>query len=493
MAGISLNKGIPVIKGFGLNAFSNEELDTIHLATLHLFKEVGILVESEQAAELFRSAGAKTQKADLGWLIKIPSYMIKDCLSAAPNSITYHGRVIESDYTTNIDGVGFAQFGECVNIIDPHTRQLRPSVKKDCHNTAVLADALDEIRIMERSVCPGDQTPQAQPLHNLEAIISGTGKHIVLGTGGRKNLEAMIQLGRAAAGGTDQFNRRPFFTPTVCPLSPLSLVNSCCDTIICAAENNLGVLIISMCLAGGTAPVTLAGTVVQHNVEVLSALMLAQLVKKGTPCTYGSCTSIMDLKTGVAAIGAPEYGMLNAAIAKMAQYYKLPCFVGGGLSDAKEPDTQSGYEFAINALTSALAGANIVFGGGGLDLGMTFDYAKLLLDHECMRNIQYVLRGISVSSEDLALEVISQVGPGKSYLAHPHTFKHVRTQSQANLFNRQSRQVWEASGKNKSILERSYQKAIQIIDTHQPPPLPRGAEEQMEAIVKEFEAEIAGS
>ena len=490
MSIVSEKTGVPIVKGFGLQAFSREELDTIHLATLNIFEEVGILVESKKAADIFEGAGSKVEKKVKGWLVKIPSYIVKESLLSAPSSLTYHGRVPSFDYTVDNNRVGFAQFGECVNIIDPVTRKVRPSTKKDCRDTAVLADALDEICIMERSVCPGDMPSETQPVHNLDAMISGTGKHIVLGTGGRRNLETMIRLGWAAAGSRNAFEERPFFTATVCPTSPLSLVKSCCDAIICAAENGLGILIIDMCLAGGTAPVSLAGTVVQHNVEVLSALVLAQLVRRGTKCTYGSCTTIMDLKSGVSAVGAPEYGLLNAAIARMAQYYQLPCLVGGGLSDAKEPDAQSGYEFATNALTSALAGANIVYGSGGLDLGMTFDYAKLLMDHECMGNIRRIINGMSLTVEDLALDVIKEVGPGGTYLTHAHTFKHARIHSQARLFDRSARVSWDAMGDDKFILARAYKKAVDILKNHEAPALPRGADKEMAEIIAEYEAEV---
>lgn len=482
--------GISQFNGFGLSGLSIDSIKSIHYATLSIFEKTGIRVESKKAADIFLASGATIEKKnDHHFLVKFKPYLVEETTRKAPSSVTYSGRIPDHDFIAEPNRVGFAQFGECINVIDPYTRQVRPSVKKDCRDTALLADALSEVCIMERSVCPRDKPAASQPVHNFAAMLNGTSKHIVLGTGGRTNLEMMIDMAAAAVGGKDIFQQRPIFTATVCPTSPLSLVDSCCDAIIGAAENNIGILIISMCLSGGTSPASLAGTIVQHNVEVLSALMLAQLVRPGTPCTYGSCTSIMDMKTGVSAVGAPEYGILNAGIAKMAQFYEIPSLVGGGLSDSKLIDSQVGYEFATNALTSALAGTNIVYGSGGFEMGLTFDYAKLLMDHECMKNIQKVLKGIIVNDDTLAAEVIAKVGPGNTYLTEKHTFERFREQSRGELFDRNSREKWEATGA-KSAADSAYEKAIDILENHRPEPLADGSDKIIDEILSDYDRKL---
>jgi trimethylamine---corrinoid protein Co-methyltransferase len=85
-----------------------------------------------------------------------------------------------------------------------------------------------------------------------------------------------------------------------------------------------------MALAGATTPVTLAGTLVTHNAEVLSAVVLSQLAAKGAPVLYGSSTTLMDLRYSTTPVGAPELGMISAGVANLARYYMLPSFVAGG-------------------------------------------------------------------------------------------------------------------------------------------------------------------
>jgi trimethylamine--corrinoid protein Co-methyltransferase len=182
--------------------------------------------------------------------------------------------------------------------------------------------------------------------------------------------------------------------------------------------------------------------------------------------------------------------MINAALAKLAQYYRLPSFVGGGASDSKEPDIQSGYEFTLSATMSALAGANIVFGSGVLEQGLTIDYAKIIMDAEMIRMIQIAIKGIELTDEKLAMDVIHEVGPGGAYITHEHSLHSMRSQSQTKQFDRRSRKDWMEVIQGKTIVERAYETAIDILQSHMPHPLPDGASKEMRKIVKEFEKEL---
>jgi trimethylamine--corrinoid protein Co-methyltransferase len=229
------------------------------------------------------------------------------------------------------------------------------------------------------------------------------------------------------------------------------------------------------------------GTLVCHNAEVLSCIVLAQLARKGAACTYGSTSTILDLKYGTCAVGSPEYAKINAAIARLAQYYGLPSFVGGGCSDSKVPDHQSAYEFTLSATMTALAGADIIFGCGGIEQGLTMDCAKLIMDAEMVRMILNAATDMPFDDDALALDIINSVGQGGSFLTHEHTLRHMRDQSSTRLFDRRTLEAWASETANASLLEHAYAEAADIINSHQPPKLPTGAEITMEEIIKEFE------
>ena len=483
--------GIGTTAGFGLGAFSKDELDTIHYATLQIFQDTGIKVMNEEALEIFHGGGCDVERFEDYGIVKIPSYVVEECAFWAPHSIVYDARDSDKDYVAEPNRVGFTTFGGCVNVVDPSTRDVRPATKKDCGEIARVCDYLDEICVCTRSVNSTDVPAATLSVHNLDALLRNTSKHIFLGVDSPRSLEVMIELASEAVGGRDNFIKRPNFTPSICPLSPLILPENSCNVIINAARSGLGILMLPMALSGGTSSATLAGTLVTHNTEVLSGVILAQLTKKGVPCTYGSTSTILDLRFGTSAIGSPEYGMINASIAKLAQYYRLPSYVGGGASDSKIPDIQSGYEFTLSATLSALAGGNIVFGSGVLEQGLTIDFAKLVMDAEMIRMVRVAIGGIEISDDKLAMDVIHEVGPGGAYISHEHSLRSMRSQSYSKLFDRRSRDDWMEITNGAPMRERAYEAAVDIIQSHKPSPLPEGAQEKMDEIVREFEKEVA--
>jgi len=481
--------GIGTTSGFGLSAHSRDEMDSIHYATLQILQDTGIKVMSEKALEVFQGGGAFVERFGKYGIVKLPSYLVEDCAYWAPRSIVYDARNPDDDYVAEPNRVGFTTFGGCINVIDPATRQLRRATKQDCGEIARVCDCLDEICVADRAVNSTDVPVATQSVHNLHAMLSNTGKHIFLGADSARALQVMLELAVACTGGREAFERRPIFTVTVCPLSPLTLPQNTCDVIMEAAKIGLGIMIMPMALSGGTSPVTMAGTLAIHNAEVLGSIVLAQLMNKGLPCTYGSSSTILDLRYGTTAIGAPEYGMINASISKLAQYYKLPCFVGGGASDSKVPEIQAGYEFTLSATLSALAGANIVFGSGVIEQGLTMDYAKLIMDAEMIRMVQTAIRGVTISDETLAFDVIHEVGPGGAFISHDQSFNLMRSQSRAELFDRRTRSNWMKKTRGEAMRERAYEAAAQILESHEPHPLPDGAAETMKELVSEFDRE----
>ena len=485
--------GFQNLNGYGLNAFSDAELDAIHSATLQILWNTGIKVETPEALDIFEAAGATVRREGKYGIVKIPNYMVEDCINSTPKTGMFYGRRKEDDYFTDSNRVAFtAGFGEHVKIVDPETREVRPTVKQDLANITRIQDALSVTPVIERAACSGDQLPASQPVHNYAAMVQNTSKHCFLGFGGGKNAEKIIEIAKIAVGGEENFKDRPTVTGFVCPTSPLSLVNECCEGIIACARGGIGISIIPMSLSGASSPATLAGVVVQHNCEVLSAVILSQLVRKGTPCVYCGCSTIMDLRLACSPVGVPEMAQLSVATAKMAQYYRIPSWVGGCASDSKRPDAQQGYDFTLTAMPAALAGANVIYGLGAIDSLITFDYAAMLLGAEQAQRIQQVVSGISINDETMALDLIDQVGPGGEYMTQKHTFNHMREMSSGKLFNRLNRDAWEKKMAGNPIEEQAYAQAKQILDSHEPMPLPEGAEEKINAVIEAYEEELRG-
>ncbi len=313
--------------GLSLNILTDDELDEIHYGTLEVLNETGVFVEDEDALDRFEEARAHVCRDTK--IVRIPPYIVEDAVRSAPPKVVLYGRDPKHDIVLENTRDYFTNFSEGVMVNDPYTGENRVPLKKDLIDSAKVIDYLDEIDFCEKALGAHDVNQDTVPLHNAEAYLTNTSKHCAFGPGNGKFLKKIIQMGEAVVGGAKAFKKRPLVSFTTCPVSPLKLISDCCEIIMEAAGNNVVCNILSMALAGGTAPVTLAGTLVNHNAEILAGITLAQLTRKGSPVIYGSSTTAMDLKLASASVGTPECAVISGAVARLARYYALPSYVAG--------------------------------------------------------------------------------------------------------------------------------------------------------------------
>jgi len=361
--------------GLRLEVFTRDELDDIHLATLEVLQRTGVWVEDEEAVAIFAAAGATVTGAGAtapagatpsagatvagvdagayagGAMVRIPPHLIEDAIRSAPSKVVLCGRSPANDVVLEDGRVGFTNFGEGIQIVDPYTGRLREPLKQDVADCAKIVDALPEIDVLERPLGAHDVPQESAPLHNAEAIFANTTKHATIGPLTGFCARAMIDMAAVIAGAAASIppgdagvspdgagagaarraalRARPILSFLTCPVSPLKLVADCCRIIIEGARAGIPVNVLSMAMAGASAPVNLAGTLVTHNAEVLAGITLAQLTAKGAPIVYGSSTTAMDLRFASASVGSPECALINAGVACLARSYLLPSWVAG--------------------------------------------------------------------------------------------------------------------------------------------------------------------
>ncbi|UCE52291.1 MAG: trimethylamine methyltransferase family protein [Desulfobacterales bacterium] len=324
----NFDEGKKQSQGYSLNSFTDDELYKIHLATLAVLEKTGIFVETEEALDIFAGAGAEVDRKKK--IVKIPPYVVDDAIRSAPSKIVLAGRNPDNDKVLETGRVHFTNFSEGVEVVDLYTDERREPTKADLADAARLVDYLSDIDVCEKAVGSSDVPQEIVPLHNAEAMLTNTTKHCCVGPGNGFLLNKLVKISAAIVGGLKKLKERPILSFTTCPVSPLQLIKECCEIIIESARTGSVINILSMAMAGGTSPVTLAGTLVTHNAEVLGGLTLNQLVSKGAPVIYGSSTTAMDLKLGTASVGTPECAMISGAVARLARYYALPSYVAGG-------------------------------------------------------------------------------------------------------------------------------------------------------------------
>jgi len=480
-----------LLKGVDFRVFTEDEMDLIHDATLKVLGKTGLKVATPEACEIYHSAGCEVIKRGDENIVKIPPYLVNDCISLAPRSFVFYGRNPGKNFVVEQGRLGFSFFGENVNIIDRDTRKIRRCTKNDLGEASRLGDYYgEEVPFIHKCMGSLDKMPETHSLHNYHAMVTNSDKHVVQGFFSGRNTKKIFEMAAACCGGVENFKKRPIVTNMVCPTSPLILTGNVCDMTIECARMGTGLIGTTMPLNGVTAPTTMAGALVISNAELLGILVLSQIITKGLPYMFANYQTILDLKLGSASLGAPEAGLLAAATGQMGKYYKIPVWCGVGISDSKVPDAQSAYENAINALLAGLGGASIVDCIGGLESGLTFDYAKAVLDIEFARYVLQASRGIEVSDETLALDTIDLVGQKGDYMIQDHTLNHMRDLSWGDAFNRCSRSSWLEEAGGKDAAERAYETAHHIVQNHKPAPLPAGVNEEMISIIEEYEEEI---
>jgi len=313
--------------GARLEIFSEADLDDIHRSTLEVLEHTGVFVESDDALDVLSDGGCRVDRETK--TVKFPPHIVEDAIRCSPSSVRLCGRVPENDIMLEGGRVGFTNFSAGIMVLDPRTDEHRQSTAADVADLARMTDYLSEIDTYEHSVESRDASQDTLAVRDAAIGLANTTKCVGTGALSMADIDAIVRMGAAVAGGEDKLRERPLVYFCECPVSPLKLTRDAAEVIMGAARHGLPNTVISMAMSGATSPVTLAGTLVTHNCEVLSSITLAQLTERGAPSIYGSSTTTMDLRLATASVGSPELGLLSAGVAQLAQRYLLPSFVAG--------------------------------------------------------------------------------------------------------------------------------------------------------------------
>ena len=447
------------------------EIKTIHETSARLLADPGIRVNNRQALEIFAARGTKVDFATQ--IVRIPRSLLEEAIARAPSRVVLCGRDEEHDLSLEGTRTYLGTGGTVLNVLDLETERRRPATLEDLKNLACLTDALENVHFYMLPVYPTELDPPEVDVNRFWGALTNTAKHVMGGVYSLQGVRDVIGIAAEISGGREQLRERPIISMVTCVMSPLVMEGTYTDLLIEVARQGIPLVCPAEPMAGATAPCTLAATVALSNAETLGGVVLAQLVNPGTPVIYGTVATAMDMKTGSYLSGNIESGLINAASAQMAQFYRLPIYATAGMSDSKIPDIQAGYEKAATALLAALAGANFIHDAAGfLEFCTTISYTQMVIDNEIIGMCMRAVRGIEVNKETLAEEVIRRVSPGGNFLTEEHTLKHFKSEFfYPRISDRQNRKLWEKQGA-KDAAGRARERAAKLLAEHQPLPVP---------------------
>jgi len=410
-------------------------------AALEILATSGMAVHSKTAREALAGAGAEVDEQTR--IARLPRAMVEDAIASNPSAVTLYSRDGKNDVRLEDKRVHYGTGGTALYVIDPDTHQRRKSEVRDLILNARLIDELPNVHLHTINVFPHDVADQdAIDINRFFHSLDHTTKHIMGGVYSLNGCKKVVQMAQHIAGGADALRQRPFVSFITLIISPFKIDDRYGEMTCYLAGENLPLVVPTEPICGTTSPVTLAGNVLTHTAETLAGIVLVQSVRKGAPGICGSVGSIPDLRTMDHLGGPIERAMINAAVAQMAQHFALPLYSTGGTTDAKRVGPQAAYESAMSALLVAMSGANYIHDIAGLmEADLTVSYEKLVIDNEILGMCQRVLRGIEVTDETLATDVICRKGPGEDYLTEDHTLEHMRDEFyMPRLANRQKRE-----------------------------------------------------
>ena len=468
--------------GGQLEILSRDDLNKIHGATVEVLQRLGVKIWESTALKLFKDAGAEVDKKTM--MVRIPESLLKETVRKAPREFKLYGR--DPNYVLNMAGniVHFGSSGLAVRVHDLDGR-IRPGKLKDVGDLARLADALENIHMVIMMVTPSDIPDDIYHMYVILEDWKNSGKTTDGWNYAGKKAQETIDMASILRGGTEELMKKPCLLGFTNPVSPMQQSKELIEGALIYAKYKQPMIYAPEALAGGTAPATLAGLLVQQNAEVLSGIMISELANPGTPVLYGTVSAALDMKTGATALGGPEVGLLNIASGQLGRYYGLPRRGTGGNSDSKTLDAQAGLETATNMLMAGLAGMNFIYDAcGSLEGSITISYEKLVIDNEIAGMVSRILGGIEVTEETLAVDEICKVGPNASYLGTPFTAKNFRKEHFiTTLLDRRSLDTWLKTG-SKDITAVAREKAKKILKEHEPVPMDKGVTAELEKYIK---------
>lgn len=469
----------------GLRFLDNAEEDVIHAQSVECLESVGVLVHSPSVKKLLQGAGATVSgETDL---VRIPESMVTDAIHTAPKCFVLGARDPKHDLHLPVTGPPYVSTGGVtLSITDLETGEPRPANTKDLADIARLADALDPIDAVWPLVTTSDVPSHAQFANELWVCLKNTTKHILgsagSGTLGVPDAKTQIALGALVAGGREELKERPLFSVLSCPIAPLSFETGSVEAQIEYARAGVPVIGMSMCMGGVTAPVTLAGTIVTLNAEALASLVITQTAAPGAPHIYCSEATMADMASGYIGYRGPEAPLVFAAAAQMAHRYGLPKMAGILGVDAPRPGVNIPFGELMSLMLTTMSTTDLCSGVGGLNLDAGCSLEQMVIDAMNWEEFRAYMRNFAVTEETAALDVIRAVGPGGSFLSHPHTAKHFRSQ----LFFRGEKSSLYGATMSERMVGEARDVVRRTLREHVPEPLDRAVQREGDEILDAY-------
>ncbi len=453
-----------------LQVLTDNEIEAIYFSALRVLYETGVRVYEQEGVDVAHSGGGIVEDTtDDSSLVKIPPWLVERSLTTVPRKVVVVGPDRQYRMELYKNQMYFGCGSDTPFTIDPHTGERRRATYEDVKNFARLTEALPNLDFHMSLGIVQDTAVGTYDRWQYLAMLEGTNKPINITAVDLEGVKDQLEMAYIRLGGKEEWDKGPAFSLYIEPVSPLSHSEEVVQKLLFATDNNIPFVYTPCPLAGATAPTTLAGLLVQALTESLFGIVLSQLRRPGAPLIIGGLMSNMDMKTAVYSYGSPEMALLSAAYTDITKWLGVPEYETAGCSDVKAFDEQATMEAAINIATAGLIGGNMIHDVGYIEQGLTSSPEMLVASDEIIDMLKRIMRGIPVTPETMALDVIDEVGPGGHYLENDHTYYRFKDEIwRPKLISRDNWEDWNAAGA-KRYGERVHERTIEILEAETEP------------------------
>jgi trimethylamine---corrinoid protein Co-methyltransferase len=457
---------------------SDDQVEQLHHASLEILDRTGVRLYEPEALELLKKKGLLVED---GNRVRIPPGLVEWALSTAPKRAVLCNRSGQRVMPLERHNMFYGTGSDCPNVIDLRTGERRPGTLQDIVEATIVCDALPNIDFLMSFCIASDLEQGVADRHQMRALLMNTTKPILFVTTEFEGCVDNIHMAEAVAGGEEELRRNPFCACYINVTHPLRHNQEALRKLLFLSGKGLPTTYTPVVLRGGTGPVTAAGAIALANAGELAGLVISQLKREGAPVILtGGVNDMMDMRTMIDAYSDPNNRVM---LVELAHRYDLPIFGLTGCSDSKLPDEQAAAEAAFSIILETLAGAQLAHDVGYLDSGLTNSIEQIVICDELIAYTKQFMRPLEINADTLALDLIDQIGPDGDYLGAEHTHQHFRSDWYPKLFDRSNYERWKANG-SKTLRQRAREKALKILDTHRPEPLPAGVQEKVDEIVQ---------
>ncbi|MGC1520557.1 MAG: trimethylamine methyltransferase family protein [Steroidobacteraceae bacterium] len=472
-----------------MEVLSADQLEAVHLTSLRILEELGMEVMSARALEVLAKGGAEVDPATR--TVRLDRGLVASALAGAPAAFTLTPR--NAGRRVNLGG-NRHYFGLVAGPPNVHDfeRGRRAGNYRDYCDFIRLAHYFNTIHLIGNQVCAPIELPaNSRHLDTYRANLLYTDKAFhCTAIGAGRALDGIRMMAISRGLDLEALAASPGVITIISVNSPRRFDEAMCEGLIAMAEHGQAVVITPFTLMGAMAPVSLAAALAQQNAEALFGVVLAQLVRPGTPVMYGAFTSNVDMRSGAPAFGTPENAKANIASGQLARRYRLP-YRTSNASASNMADAQGAYETEMSLWGAILGHGNLVYHAAGWqEGGLTASFEKFVLDVEMLQMMVEFLKPIAVDEQELGFDAIKGVATGGHFFGEPHTMERYEHAFYRPLVsNWQNYENWQLSGA-KDATQRATQIWKQALGEYQEPAMDPAIREALDAYVEQRRAAI---